>query len=296
MKPMDPIIYPRLKTIVSLIDACRQQSGKTTSPKGKGITGPVGVGKQTLVKYYAHQALQSDFEDEPSLPVLYFIMPIPCSPDAILHTMLHSLGRTSSFTYKSPRLADLVVKWLEKCRTKLIIIEDFQHLLSTRQKTQQEETKQYLYKVMASAKVPAVMIYPTIPPSQVLRLSDVLTELNANELILKPFAWDKSNPGSIQEFAYVVQAFEERLAVTLPWIEEPRNKLLARIYFATDGVMSSLAKLLRVSASYARTEKTYQISLELLASVFEKRLAYRRQLEINPFDPGWREPKQIFED
>lgn len=295
MKPIDPIIYPRLKTLTSLIDNSRQQFGKTDIPERRILTGPVGVGKKTLIKHYTRQVvLTQDFADDLSVLVLDFSLPMPCTIEAAFLTMLYSLGRRTFFTYPLPQLADLVVTWLEKRRTELIVVRDFHHILSIRRKTELEKAKQYFYQVIRDAKVPTVFVYPAIETSKLLKLSNILAELKATETVLKPFSWNKDNPGSIEEFRYVVRAFEEKLAITLPWTEKNKDKFLARVYFATGGVMSLLAKLLYIGAYRAQKEKSNQISLELLDSIYEERLACYRSLKVSPFAPEWRVPKGSF--
>ncbi len=287
-------MYPRLTTLMSLIDNCRQQFGEIDTPDHRILTGPIGVGKKTLIKYYVRQTNPpAGFAGGAPLPILHFTIPTPGTLEAILHTMLCSLGRLSFFTYPVPRLADLVGKWLEKRQTQLIIVEDFHHILSIRQKRQLEKTKDHLLKIITDARIPAVFIYPTIERRNLRKLGRVLSGLNTTETVLTNFTWDKENPGSIEEFDYVVRAFEERLAITLLWTERNQNRLLARIYAATGGTMSLLAKLMHMSAYRIQNEENRQISMALLAAIYEDRLFYVKPLKVNPFDPKWRRPKGL---
>ena len=100
---------------------------------------------------------------------------------------------------------------------------------------------------------------------------------------LTRFRWDLADPATIQEFADFIRATEEVVGLALPWQSDSDADLLYRLYYATDGVIANIMNLMRGAGRLARKRGAHKLELDVLAAVFDKRLAKHLGKTVNPF-------------
>ena len=123
------IQYPRLSKILEKIEYCHNFSSKSKQPVSMLVTGIQGVGKTTLYESYQQLYPRQEMEDKTIVPILSAVIPVPATVKGLVTELLLQLGDPmpdkGAIVQQTIRLRHL----LQECETKLIILDEFQHVI-----------------------------------------------------------------------------------------------------------------------------------------------------------------------
>ena len=271
--------YPRLNKILGKVKHCHEISRVSAEPANMLITGWQGVGKTTLRENYEQQYPRLETEDGSIIRVLSASIPVPASEKALVTALLLALGdpiadkgSTISQTIRAYRL-------VEHCKTELIILDEFQHIIDRKSDRVLQNTADWLKDFINKTKVPVILM--GMPSCKVILDSN--PQLRRRFLIreeLKPFEW--GTPGANNEMQQLLNVIDGKLPLKKRSnLGDP--ELAYRFFCATSGIMSSVITLIRGAASEALKSGNETITLKMLANVYEEKLSSTAPEFDNPF-------------
>lgn len=132
----DVILHPALHVTIQGILECASRSAVSREPCGAVLTGIGGTGKTTacdiILKKFPSSEVERQDRTVRIIPAFYTTVPSPSSIKSLASNILISLGDPAplagSAAAMTKRLADL----LKICETKMILLDEFHHLLNER--------------------------------------------------------------------------------------------------------------------------------------------------------------------
>ncbi|MBX3060839.1 MAG: TniB family NTP-binding protein [Anaerolineae bacterium] len=272
------IRYPRFNELHRKIEECIEETALAGEPQCMYLEGLTGVGKSTLVETYAEAFPRYFTERGTTIPVFYMETPSPVTVKGMAAAMLEELGDPGA--HKGPQwsMNSRLVSFLKDCDVRLVILDDFHHLIDCETNRILEKVSDWLKVLIKRAKIPFLVVGTDGDVQRILQANKQLSRLFIREE-LEPFAWDINNPATIQTFAAFISYAEHTLNIQLA-DELPREEILYRLHWATNGVMNNMMNLLRKAARLNNGHPA--ITLPILAQAYDERLRAHVGKE-NPF-------------
>lgn len=164
----------------------------------------------------------------------------------------------------------------------LVILDDFHHLIDKETNRILEQVSDWLKVLIKETNIPFLVVGIEGKVERILETNAQLSRLFAVRQTLQPFRCDPPDETSLQEFARFVQYAEQVIGIPLP-VMLPRLDMLHRLHYATGGVVGNLTNLLRYAAWLTRQGNQAAMTLPILATAFDKRLAKHVKKSANPF-------------
>lgn len=290
--PVARIRYPRFNQLYDDISLCQALSITSGEPQCMALEGPTGVGKSTLVTTYAETFPRYETATRIKVPVFYLETPSPVTVKGMAARMLEALGDPAAHRGPLWSMNSRLIYYLSQaCSVRLVILDDFHHLIDQRTHRILETVSDWLKVLIKETGVPFLVVGTEGQVRQILQANDQLSRLFAVRESLTPFPWDDTDYEVVKSFAAFIQYVEQSLA--LPFSDEvPRQELLRRLHYATAGVVGHLMNLLHWATALARRQGATTLTLATLSQAFSKRCDEHSQpKQIDPF--AW-PPNQIF--
>ncbi len=178
---------PYLGLILNEIESCRLDSLLGGEPDCMLITGSTGAGKTSLIQRYLDIFPIEEKDTKTVVPVLYTTLPESASPISASQQMLKDLNDPFYCTSNNAvLLSNRLVTLLKNCETKLIIIDEFQHMIERRSSKVLFRAADWLKTLIVRSKVPVVMF--GMPNSKhILESNSQLARRFLQQRTLKPF-------------------------------------------------------------------------------------------------------------
>lgn len=284
------IEYPRFGKISRALDESFELSRVDENPLCMMITGQTGVGKSYLIKHFLQKYPEAVRERGYQIPVLYVSMPLPAKIKGAMTEFLRSLHVPNPSEGTPEDMRTRLYTFIKKCKVRLIIIDEFQHLLKSGNKQQITEIADWVKSLLNETKLPMVLV-GTPEAQQVLDYSPQLERRFLRRFGLEPFD-HRQDP---DEFRQMVKLYESRL-------EFPKSSgldddlMLKRLYLATRGYFGNLTTLLVRATRYAMAIESPRLELSLLSTAFEETLGVRQSRIGNPLEMDDDEVVQLFDE
>ena len=265
---------PALREMIDLMNHCREFSKIAAEPKSILITGEQGAGKTKLIERYMEKCPRVVTAEETIVPVLAVDVINPATVKSLVEELLDALGDAAAdkgtIASQTRRLCNL----LKKCRTELIILDEFQHLIDWKSSKVMQNISNWLKVVMNRTKLPMVLIGM---PNSVNILdtegNEQLKRRFSARRRLEPFSWGESEEEQA-DMRNFLRKLDEALAGVLSkrsGLDEPETAYL--IHSATGGFVHMIMKLIRGAARAALTQGLDGIDLILLEEAYDAHLA-----------------------
>lgn len=265
------IRYPRFEELQESIQECLEMSRKAGEPCCISLEGMTGVGKSTLIRAYLELFPRYETETGTQIPVFYLTTPSPVTVKGMAATMLAALGDPAAYRGALWTMNARLVHFLKVCEVKLVILDDFQHLVDSRTNRILREVSDWLKALIKETNIPFLVMGIEGEVEPILETNSQLSRLFAAREKLEPFPWDHKDVESQRNFARFVKYAEQGLGLTLS-DEISRVEWLYRLHTATNGVVGNIMNLLRQSAYLAQETGETTLTLSILSSAFGKRL------------------------
>ncbi len=278
------IRYPRLSQVHDTIHRCQRLSKKSNEPQCISLEGRAGAGKTTLVKAHADLYPRRETDEGTEIPVFYMLTPSPVTVKGMAETMLERLGDPAAHRGSQPSLNSRLSKLIIDCKVELVILDDFHHLIDTKTNRILRTVSDWLKVLIKETQVPFLVVGIEGQVQQILKENEQLSRLFAEQVTLSPFEWNVADPKgtSIKEFTNFILFAEKMIGTALP-TEIPREELLHRMHYATDGVVANIMNLMRYAEEILQEEKRTQMTMTDLSKAFERRLSKHLTNKVDPF-------------
>lgn len=285
------IEYPLLKELLVEIEDCHLlQLAGTVEPDCILIWGATGAGKSTLLNAYANRYSRFETESGDIVPVLNAVVPAPATVKDMASKLLQRLGDPGydkgTTGSKTIRLFNL----LNDCQTELILLDELNHLFDRDSEKLLKTASDWLKCLILETKIPIVAF--GLPSSEFILSKENNEQLSrrfSQKFYLEPFHWFVNNNnqnGSGSEEGETFRKFLFILDKKLPLLERSglANKEIAKsIFYATDGIIGYVMKLIRAALQMALRQEKESISVDMLAASFDRHIKQDKPGKVNPF-------------
>ena len=292
------ITHPRLKSLIQEIDSCASfaQQASPDTPHCLAILGEAGVGKTTFVQSWIQSATQrqSVSSNEPTaLPYVYFALPANASAKGVLASCLSALGDPDPARGGEWVMMERLVKACCASSVRLLFIDELQRLLNRETGRVRLACVELLVHLVKQTKIPVVFLGSRWEAETIIRANPQLERRVGAPHILHPFEWNRSRPETLLEFRSLMRAIDHCLPFDPSRLDE--EEAAYRMYYATDGILGWIMKLIKYAAMKAIQAQEATLSRYRLAEAYDDCIAPTTVGigKVNPFtipdfDEEWR--------
>ncbi len=147
------IPHPLFLKMLQEISEYHQMTKNSLNPDGLCIFGVSGVGKTSMLLYYANQFPKQVLETYTKVPVLYVKLPTgsKSSKDKqIASLILKELGDPLYYKGTVIELTSRAIDLVQKCEVELIIFDEFQHIIDSDTKKVLRQAADWLRHLLSS--------------------------------------------------------------------------------------------------------------------------------------------------
>ena len=247
------------------------------------ITGVRGSGKTTLINSYAAEHPRRITSEGAIVPVLKARVPSPASTKSLVTELLRALGDPNpaqgSVHVQTLRLKSLI----KSCEVELIMLDEFHQFIDRDSYLILYGAADWLKNLIDETKI-SFALWGLSYSSIILKANEQLERRFSMREAIKPLKWRMRNgkqegPTFLNFLKYLDQG--------LPFVESSMldsEEMAFRIYYATDGIVGFIMKLIRRAAYFAIEKDLPSLNLEVLAKAYEERLSHRDPTRKNPAD------------
>jgi len=274
------IRYPRFNELHQDIQLCQEATRLTGDPSCMALEGFSGTGKSTLVRAYAAEFPRYDAEDGTRIPIFYLETPSPVTVKAMATHMLTELGDPGAHKGTLPMMNARLIHYLKVCQVELVILDDFHHLFDAETNRILARVSDWLKVLIKETGIPYLVVGIQNTVETILRANQQLSRLFAVRETLSPLSVD--NEAAAKDFQLFLLYAQEAVGMSISG-ELSQSDLLARMHYATDGIVGNIMNLLRFAALLAERADQEVLTVTLLDQAYNKRLKRHVLKEANPF-------------
>jgi hypothetical protein len=248
------------------------------------IAGESGSGKTTLCEAVTKKYPPISLHDRDVIPVLHVSVPSPATVTALAEAILTALGDPGPMIGTLVAKGDRIAKLTKGLKVELMLFDEAQVIQERGRRYTQYMAADWLKQRLDKLKIPTVFL--GLPNFQMLLQSN--TQLRRRFSRRRNLQLPSDSQSSIH--AECLQMFVS-LGVNLPlrlsaspysW-----DELGSRIYFACDGRVGYIKKLLMHAIRLAMERSLNEIDPVVLEEVFEKELWWEGIGPLNPFNANF---------
>ena len=277
------IRYPLFEELTKMIANCMTSSQSAREPQCAALDGKTGAGKSTIALELAKKYPRQDTGTHDVVTVLYLLVKAPTTAVGLVSSLLDALGDPLAYRGMRYERIDRLVKWLKKCEVRLVILDDFHHLIDSNTGKVLKDVANCLKGIIKDSGVPFLVIGIETKVDIILESDGTgeLSRLFAERRTLHPFTFDTNEPETLQNFEKLITYAEKVLKMPIV-VPMQRVELLFYIHYATDGFIANIMNLLHYAHQESLSAAYSAIKLENLAAAFDARLA-KHVKKPNPF-------------
>ena len=197
-KNVSLIRYPRFNELHNDIEFCQELSLTAGEPQCMVLEGLTGAGKSTLVQAYADAFPRYETDLGTKIPVFYVETPSPVTIKGMAARILEELGDPAAHRGARWSMDSRIVKYIKACEVKLVILDDFHHLIDRETNRVLETVSDWLKVIIKETGIPYLVVGIEGKVELILQANQQLSRLFAIREILRPFVWNPSNEAAIQ--------------------------------------------------------------------------------------------------
>lgn len=274
------IRYPRFTELHEEIVFCQKMTAESGEPSCMVLEGISGAGKSTLVRAYAANFPRYDSDEGTRIPVFYAETPSPVTVKGFLSHLLAELGDPVGHIGTLQTMNARLIHDLRACKVKLVILDDFHHLIDSETNRILATVSDWLKVIIKETGIPFLVVGVEDSVERILRANQQLSRLFAVRELLMPFSLaTEAGAEDFRRFLHYAQAaVQKNLQHDLS-----QTEFLARMYFATNGVVANIMNLFRFAAMLVEHGESEAVTLDILDIAFNKRLQKHLEKPPNPF-------------
>jgi len=285
------IQYPRFAHLLEAMSESLAMSLVTDEPQCVALEGDTGAGKSTLLRTHVRRYPRRETLEVSIIPVLYMLTPSPATVGSVLDAMLDALAdpgaARGTISAKNSRLVKLVAV----CQVQQIILDDFHNLIDSETDHVLATVSDWLKYIIKKTGKPVVVVGIKGKVQTILRSNPELSRLFARREVLEGFAWNLDDSRTTDAFGRFWSMLET--AAEMPLVPSlPRLEFLARVHYATNGIVGNMMNLTRTTVSRAEKQGSKILELEHFSTAFQERLEEHLVGKVNPFLV---DPNEMFE-
>lgn len=280
------VAYPRIKEISRALERLLifGNAGAAAGSPARCmlLTGTSGSGKTALLKKFASKHPPYRQDGRLICPVLYVEVPSNCKLGVLAENIMRALEVPEAIALRGTTASktDRAKHYLREQGVKLVILDEFQHMLKSENQKVIFEAADYVKSLLNEAICPFVLA-GTDAAKKVYRENEQLQRRSFGVRELKPFDWyDATDRGS---FVHILARHQKSFPVEL---ETPlfSEKMAYRIHAIAKGNLGRAIDFIYALASRAVHEGRQKITVSLMREVADDFRDFANPEWVNPFD------------
>lgn len=275
--------YPHFNHIISQLNHCLKFSKIFAEPECILITGDRGAGKTTIMNTFASEYPRQITHEGITVPILKARVPAPASPKSLVTSLLDALGDPNSAKGSTTVQTIRLKKLLIECSVEMILLDEFHQFIDRDSYAILYGAADWLKNLIDDTKLPFAL-FGLGYSSVILTANEQLERRFSIREKIAPFVWKLPNKTAQNEPLFF--KFLKHLDNGLPFNKSSNLnsvEMAFRIYYATEGVVGFIMKLIRRAAFFAIEDDLESLNLKVLAKAYAERLAHRDLKRKNPF-------------
>lgn len=241
------------------------------------LTGKSGAGKTVIRKQFIAKYPPYETEDRTVRPIVKVVMPTSGGGKALLQKIAEDLGAPAMGTEAS--LETRLNKLLPACGTKLLVVDEAQHLVNMNGRTTiQRRAADTIKNLMSNAEI-SVALFGTEDLERIFLSNGQLRRRFSTMRTLR--AWDPTDPRDLREVSKVLVTLLKTASIEFDDASLLNTEFVTQFAFATGGRMSYIVKLLIAAAHLAESGK---LTARHFEDAFTQAVWVRATPVTNPFN------------
>lgn len=276
--------HPHYQQVLEELEMRFELGEDSVSPDCLYLYGPTGAGKSTVTseftKMYPREEVVTDTREYTRIPVLHVKVPPKATPRSLASKILFDMGDPNHFRGTETELTSRVHHLVEKCDIKMIVLDEFQHLIDSDTHYVLVTASNWVKTFTEEIKIPVVLC--GMPESMRIFINNPqLDRRFTNKIELSPFRYGTA--AEITTFRKFLREVEKQL----PFAKHSNLSDVAiadRIYYTSLGIPFYVMQLLIEATTYAVNAGCDSIELRHLNQAFKKIKQTARPFTMNPFE------------
>lgn len=282
------IRHPNLDAAYNLVKSTIDDNRFLSENKHAIIIGEAGCGKSSLIDLY-----QADYHEEiheftlgtrTNSPAIFSSVPSPVTPKSMSAELLKAIGDRTGLSQTSYQLTERLTYHIQNSQTKVVILDEFQHLLSLGTKNRTQSLSTRLRESMdwlksLTNKTDATYVLMGMPELLYLIQADPqMSRRFANTHYLGPFIVPSKEENQLSIFAdelllktseIVLKVYDSTYFQEIDYFQDHPDDAF-RLYAATEGRPSKVKQLIIDAACIAYKAKVREINMSHFATALDR--------------------------
>lgn len=278
------IPFPPFVAAVDSVKANLELYRETSIAQHLLVLGESGTGKSTLCRWIEQQYPKSTLPDRDVTPVMIVPVPPAATITSMVSAMLEKLGDPAAATGTVSAKTSRVITLCRACRVEMILFDEAQHIHDRGQAATHYKVGDWLKSLIDQTGVPTVFLgLPRL--EQLLQVNEQLRRRFSRRIRLALGQSDKNSIHS--ECLQLFRSLGSCLPIPLLCGQYGWDELGMRLYYASDGRVAYIKKLLASALRFALETNTGEIVPQLLEQAFTEELWWEGVGKLNPFNPAF---------
>lgn len=274
------LLFPAFEDAYRRITRIHRMALAGNRPRHLMILGPSGAGKSSVLEEYSRYFPITEESEFRRIPVLRVEIKSSPTVRSVAEDILKAMGVPMAYRGTVNEKTDRVISSLQKLRVELLMLDEVQHLLgATKRSFGSNNETEWLKTLLNLIEIPVVLA--GLPYGQaLLHTNEQLRRRLDGICKLEPFTVEDEDAAA--DFAGVVSWFDAEIHDGHP-IGLHEGDMLYRLYYATNGLIGYLSKLL-IGAMEIRLEHGQKrVENWMLEQSFSQNLWTEGVGALNPF-------------
>jgi hypothetical protein len=249
------VVYGRMASVLANIKITMANAG--VLPVGICVCAPSGVGKSSLCDYILRSNRVNSTPEQERYDVIKVKLRPGSLPEDVMRALLTEMGIKDTRGYTKSSLEDFLYTQLSECEVRLIMIDEFQHLVRRSSRDVNEKACDFVKTLMDVTSIPVVLL-GVEKGRKLFKLDDQLATRFSEILTIEPMG--HKGLKSLPEFKKFLHDLQKLYPVkSVDW---STDEMALRFLLASDGNLRRLKHILVQALMDNRKSEKKTLSLK----------------------------------
>lgn len=241
-----------------------------------------GCGKTSLCRLIQERYPRYALPERDVIPILIVSVPPIASLSSLVETMLAALGHPTPHLGNSVRKTATFIALAKACGIEMILFDESQHLHDRGQVKSHYLVSDWLKQLIDALKIPIVFL--GLPRTEsLLIVNEQLRRRFSKKIFL---SLDRHHIEDLsKQCLQMLLSLSQNFPVRIEVGEYGWEEFSTRLYFATDGRVAYIKKLMANTLKFALQAGFDEVGLADFEMVYQQEIWWEAEGELNPFHP-----------